>query len=108
MPQTLSITYDLHELFENALKEYEGRAGTKLVENELAIKLKTCDSASSVIEVLQTEALKFHKFRGDDGKMMKWLKRIVHVLHALSTGELVSQGFSLLVCEPTWFKFHLT
>ncbi|KAF8266573.1 hypothetical protein EI94DRAFT_1701648 [Lactarius quietus] len=87
-----STTLDLQELFENALKEYEGRAGTKLLEHEVSIKLRSCDSANSVIEVLQTEAQKFHKFRRDDGKVMKWLKRTVYVLHALSTSELVGQS----------------
>ncbi|SRR6266702_3126191 len=96
MSQMTATTSSLQELFENALKEYEGRAGTKLLEHELAIKLKSCDSANSVIEVLQTEAQKFHKFRGDDGKVMKWLKQTVHVLHTLSTNGLVDQGVGLV------------
>lgn len=97
MPQTLSITYDLHELFENALKEYERRAGTKLLEHELAITLESCDSADSVIEVLQKEAKKFQKFRGDDGKVMKWLNRTVNFLYTLSTSQLVGLGVGFVV-----------
>ena len=96
MSQT-ATTFDFQELFEAALKEYEGRAGTKLLEHELAIKLKSCDSADSVIEALQTEAQKFHKFRRDDGKVMKWLNRTVNVLYTLSTSQLVSQGVSFVV-----------
>ena len=96
MSQIPSTTSDLQELFEGALKEYEGRAGTKLLEHELAIKLKSCDSANTIVEVLQTEAQKFHNFCGDNGKVMKWLKRTVHVLHTLSTSGLVGQGVGLV------------
>ena len=96
MDQIPSATFNIRELFEGALKEYEGRAGTKLLEHEVAIRIKSCDSAKSVLEVLQTEAQKFNKFRGDDGKVMKWLKRTVHVLHTLSTSGLVGQGIGLV------------
>ena len=96
MTQTPPATFQLQELFENALEEYERRAGTKLLELELAITLKSCESVDSVIEVLQGEAQKFQKFRGD-GKVMKWLNRTVQVLYTLSTSQLVGQGVSLVV-----------
>ena len=97
MTQTPPTTFDFQKLFEDALREYESRAGTKLLEHELAIKLgESCDSADSVINVLQVEAQKFQKFRGD-GKVMKWLNRTVQVLYTLSTSPLVGQGVSFVV-----------
>ena len=95
MSQTWSQTYttvNIQELFENALKEYEARTGTKLLEHELVTKLNACDSAESIVEVLQAQAQEFQKFRGGDGKVMKWIKRIVHVLHTLSSGGSLGQG----------------
>jgi hypothetical protein len=97
MSQTPATTFNIQELFENALKEYERRAGTKLLEHELTIALESCDSADSVIEVLQTEAKKFQKFRGDDGKVMKWLNRTVNLLYTLSTNQLVGLGVGFVV-----------
>ena len=96
MTQTPPTTFDVKELLENALKEYEMRVGTKLLEIELAKTLKGCESADSVIEVLKAEAQKFQKFRGD-GKVMKWLSRTVQVLYSLSTSPLVGEGVNLVV-----------
>ena len=95
MSQTWSQTYttvNIQELFERALKEYEARTGTKLLEHELVTRLNNCDSAESIMKVLQAQAQEFQKFRGGDGKVMKWIKRIVHVLYTLSSGGSLGQG----------------
>jgi hypothetical protein len=52
----------------------------------------------SVIDVLQEEAQAFRNFRGDNGKLMTWLKRTVNVLHILSTS-------SILVRVSVWYAF---
>jgi hypothetical protein len=36
------------------------------------------------------------EFRGDDGRVMKSLKRAVHVLHALSTSTTLGEGIGLV------------
>ena len=86
----------LRSLFETALREYEKQAGTNLLDNRLTMKLQSCNSADAIGAVLQEQAQAFHKFRGDDGKVIKWLKRTVHVLHTLSTSTALGEGVGLV------------
>ena len=88
---------ELKSLFETALNEFEKRAGTNLVQHQIIDKLVNCESADSVIDVLQEQAQSFRNFRGDDGKLMTWLKRTVNVLYALSTSDLI-RGTVSSVC----------
>ena len=78
---------DLKSLFEAALNEFENRAGTNLVQHQIFDKLLACQSIESVFEILQeqTKALR----RGDDSTLMKFIKRTVRILHALSTNQIV-------------------
>ncbi|KAH9083702.1 hypothetical protein EDB83DRAFT_38370 [Lactarius deliciosus] len=85
----------LRSLFETALKEYEKKAGTILLDNPLTIKLQNCNSAEAINDVLQEQAEAFHEFRGNDEKFAKWLKRTVHVLHTLSTSSVLGEGVGL-------------
>jgi hypothetical protein len=87
---------ELKSLFEDALIEFEKRAGTNLVQHQILDKLLNCESAGSVIDVLQEQAQAFRNFRGDDGKVMTWLKRTVNVLHALSTSGVLSGAIGLV------------
>ncbi|KAF8258296.1 hypothetical protein EI94DRAFT_1148445 [Lactarius quietus] len=90
----------IQSLFEGALREYENRAGTNLIENELSTKLKTCKCAKDVIVVLQDQAEAFQKYRDDSGTMMKRLKQAVNVLYDLSTSTVVGQGISMIPFPP--------
>jgi hypothetical protein len=85
---------ELKSLFETALNEFEKRAGTKLDQHPIIDKLVNCESADSVIDVLQEQAQAFRNFRGDDGKLMTWFKRTVNVLYALSTSDVISGAIS--------------
>jgi hypothetical protein len=87
---------ELKSLFETALNEFEKRAGTNLVHHQIVDKLVNCESADSVIDALQAQAQAFRKFRGDDGKLMKWLKRTVNVLYTLSTSGVFDGGIGLV------------
>jgi hypothetical protein len=87
---------ELKSLFETALNEFEKRAGTSLVQHPIIDKLVNCESADSVIDVLQEQAQAFRSFRGGDGKLMTWLKRTVNVLYALSTSDVISGAISLV------------
>ena len=75
----------LQSLFEAALHNYEEQTGMKLIDHPLARQLENCNSVESITEVLQEQARAFTEFRRDDSKVMKPLKRVVHVVHALST-----------------------
>jgi len=87
---------NLRSLFETALREYEKQAETNLLDNSLTIKLQNCDSADAISTVLQEQAQAFRRFRGDNGKLNKWLKRTVHVLHTLSTSSVLGEGIGLV------------
>jgi hypothetical protein len=95
---------ELKSLLEDALNEFENRAGTNLIQHQIIDRLKDCESPDSVIEVLREQAEAFGNFRGDDGKVMIWLKRTVDVLHTISTSGVLSEGIGL-VCI---YSFHLT
>jgi hypothetical protein len=95
---------ELKSLLEDALHEFENRAGTNLIQHQIIDRLKDCESPDSVIEVLREQAQAFRNFRGDDDKLMIWLKRTVDVLHTLSTSGVLGEGIGL-VCK---YSFHLT
>ena len=48
------------------------------------------------MSVLQQQARPLSAFPGDSGKVMKLLKRVVHVLHALSTSTTLGEGIGLV------------
>ena len=87
---------NLRSLFETALREYEKPAETNLLDNSLIIKLQNCDSTDAISAVLQEQAQAFGRFRGDDGKLNKLLKRTVHVLHTLSTSSVLGGAIGLV------------
>ncbi len=89
-------TPDIRSLFEAALSEYEKRAGTNLIDNKLSSKLKSCDSADSVIVVLQDQAQAFRKYKGDNGKIMIRLNQTVNVLYTLSTSTVLVEGIGIV------------
>jgi len=93
---------ELKSLFDVALDEFEKRAGTNLLQHQIVDRLVNCQSADSVIDVLQDQAQAIRNFRGDDGRLMTWLKRTVNVLHALSTSSVLREGIGtvrLLTCH---------
>ena len=87
---------ELKLLFETALNEFEKRAGSNLVQHQIIDKLVNCESADSVIDVLQEQAQAFRNFRGDDGKLMTWLKRTVNALYILSSSGVLGEGIGLV------------
>ena len=88
---------ELKLLFETALNEFEKRTGTNLLQHPIIGKLVKCESADSVIDILQEQAQAFRSFRGVDGKLMTCLKRTVNVLYALCTSDVVG-GADSSVC----------
>jgi hypothetical protein len=83
-------------LFDAALRDYERQTGTKLSEHPLAKQLEACDSVGSITALLQKQAQGVSKFRGEDSKAMKSLKRGVHVLFALSDSTVLGEGVGVV------------
>ena len=105
-PMSLNPSPELKSLFETALNEFEKRTDTNLVQHPIIDKLVNCESVESVISVLQEQAQDFRNFRGDDGKLMTWLKRTVSVLYTLSTSDVLCESISL-VCVYSFICFAL-
>jgi len=82
-------------LFDTALQSYAKQTGTTLTDHPLGLKFQQCRSVNSILEILQEQARTLTEFRGDNGKVMKSLKRVVYILHALST----SNDGIILVCR---------
>jgi hypothetical protein len=101
---SINSSPELKLLFEAALNEFEKRVGTNLVQHHIIDKLVNCDSADSVIDVIQeqTQHEAFRNFRGDDGKLMTWLRRTVSVLYTLSTSDVLCEGISLVCVYSFW------
>ena len=85
----------IQSLFDAALDNYEKQTGMKLIDHPLARQLEDCNSVESITAVLQDQARAFTVFRRDDGKLMKPLKNVVHVLHTLSTSLVRRAGLRL-------------
>ena len=108
--QLRSISFDgmsnnppeLKSLFETALNEFEKRSGTNLAQHPIIGKLVNCESADSVIDVLQEQAQAFRNFRGDGGKLMTWLKGTVNVVYTLSTSGVLGGAISLVCVHSSW------
>jgi hypothetical protein len=86
----------LQLLFDTALQSYDKQTGLKLIDHPLARQLENCHSVDSVVVILQHQASALTGFREDEGKIMRSLKRVVHVLHALSTSATLGEGIGLV------------
>ena len=93
---SINSSPELKSLFETAWNEFEKKAGTNLVLHQIIDRLLNCESADSVIDILQEQAQAFRNFRGDDGRLMTWLKRTVNVLYSLSMSGLLGEGIGLV------------
>jgi hypothetical protein len=75
-------------IFDNALKAYRKRTKMDPLTHPLADRLETCDSASSILTVLQEHIQELDESQRNN---LKWLHPTVNVLHAFSKslGEVV-------------------
>ena len=87
------------------MNKYKERAGTNLIADELSSKLKNCNTAESVIEILQDQAQGFRNHSGDGGKMMSRFKQVINVLFKLSTSPILVELVGIIVCWS--FSLHV-
>ena len=92
----LSSSSSFQSLFNAALQQYGDQTGTKLDDHPIARQVDDCDSLDSITSVLQEHAQGFTKSRGHDGRIMKCLKRTIHVLYTLSTSSVLGEGTALV------------
>ena len=85
----------LRVLFETALEDYKQQTGIELAEHFLAERLQYYNSVESVTNVLREQAQDFKEFRDKD-KILKPLKKVLTVLHTLSSVPEFGQGRGLV------------
>ncbi|KAF8485422.1 hypothetical protein F5888DRAFT_1768176, partial [Russula emetica] len=90
-PTSTSSNFQL--IFDNALKAYKKRTKNDSLTHPLADRLQACNSASSILTVLQEQVQELNQSQRDN---MKWLDPTVNVLLAFSEtlGEGVGSVFS--------------
>jgi hypothetical protein len=85
----------LRVLFEASLEDYRRQTGIELAEHPLAERLQDCNSVKSVTAILREQAQDFKEFREKD-KVLKPLKKVLTVLHGLSSVANFAQDVGLV------------
>ena len=82
-------------LFEAALEEYKRQTGIELAKHPLAERLQDCNSIESVTDILREQTQDFKEFQEKD-KVLKPLKKVLTVLHKLSSAADFAQDVGLV------------
>lgn len=85
----------LRVLFEAALEDYKQQTKVELVGHPLAERLQDCNSVESVTAILREQAQDFNEFREKE-KILKPLKKVLRVLHGLSSAANFAQDVTLV------------
>ena len=91
----MSGSSSLRVLFEDALEGYKRQTGIELAEHPLAERLQDCNSVESVLAILREQAQDFKGFREKD-QLLKPLKKVLNILHILSSTGDFAQGLGLV------------
>ncbi len=89
----------VREPFEAALVEYEQQTGIDLTKHPLSERLQDCNSVEDITRVLREQAQDIKKLREKD-KVLKPLKKILTVLHLLSSVPGIAQHVGLVRPKP--------
>jgi hypothetical protein len=101
-PSSTSSNFRL--IFENALKVYKIRTDKDLLTHPLSDRLEACDSASSILTVLQGQFQELG-FNESQRSTMEWLDPTVDVLLAFS-GTLGEGVGSVCLQNMNWFEIY--
>jgi hypothetical protein len=85
----------LRAMFESALQDYQIQAGITLISHPIFNQLQSCDTAETVVVVLQGQARAFSESR-DHGRITKSLRCIASVLYTLSTSTALGEVIGLV------------
>jgi hypothetical protein len=99
-----STSPNIQLIFDNALKAYKKRTKNDLLTHPLADRLKACDSASSILTVLQEQVQELNESQRNN---TKWLDPTVNVLHAFSEtlGGVSSVCFRIRICPRSSLSY---
>ncbi|KAH9044897.1 hypothetical protein EDB83DRAFT_2553853, partial [Lactarius deliciosus] len=103
-PQTPVSSSQFKSILDAALTEYKTKTGNDLTNHWLAKELQSRD-AEAVLNIIQSHAEAFDKFRNGDNKLMKCIRSSVHVLYTISStlGEII--GMALQAHPPANLVF---
>ena len=90
-----STSSNFQLIFDNALKEYKKRTKNDLLTHPLADRLEVCNSASSILTVLQEQTQELNQSQRRNERWTRWLDPTVKVLHAFS---VTLENHVTLVC----------
>ncbi|KAF8257304.1 hypothetical protein EI94DRAFT_1818349 [Lactarius quietus] len=93
-PTTVAASSRFQVIFHAALKSYEKQTKNDLISHPLASKLKSCNSISAILAVLQDQVREFDQARSGDEKLTRWLNPTVRVICAFS--DALGEGISLV------------
>ena len=93
-PPTAAASSRFPAIFDAALKSYQKQTKKDLLKHPLASQLKSCDSTSAILAVLQDQVQQFDKSRSGDDRLTRWMAPTVNVLWAFSA--VVSGGVGLV------------
>jgi hypothetical protein len=82
-----STSPNIQLIFDNALKAYKKRTKKDLLTHPLADRFEACNSANSILTVLQEQVQELNESQRNN---TKWLDPTVNVLHAFS--ETLGEG----------------
>ena len=75
---------NFHLILINALDEYKKRTKKDLLKYPLFTELRSCNSPSAIITVLQQQLQGLDQSRRNDERWTRWLDPTVNVLYSLS------------------------
>ena len=87
-----SNSSNFETLFNGALEKYTKQSGEDLRGHPLVSRIDGCNGPDSVLDIFQEQAWAFDEFKKGDTKLLKWLRPVVNVLHALSINEILRHG----------------
>ena len=97
MSQVPSSSTNFETFFAAALKTYSKQTKKDIASHPLATQLQSCESASAILAILQTQVQTFDQSQGADKKLTKWLDPTVNVLFAFSA--TLGNGVSLVIAR---------
>ena len=93
-----SASTNFQLVFDNALKAYNQCTKSDLLKHPLADRFQACDSASTMLTVLQEQVQELNQ---SQRRNTKWLDPTVNVLHTFS--KTLGEGVGS-VCFRTWTR----
>ena len=95
-------------IFNAALEKYTKKTGIDLCNHLLAPRIDRCNGPDAILNIFQEQARAFDEFKNGDAKLLRWLRPVVNVLHALSTNKAIRDSVSHVSLATTLLFISFT